>query len=319
MKTLIESLDATTKKSIQLYVENIESTSRSSSKLLEIGVDENTLVISRTNAVELIKKIPFIVGHQTIFRKLKVRPLLDPYEVVHFEERKNWPQDIEMYLKQFKANPHDTTLIFQIAIEMSTPLKKVSGNSGKFSLTGTLINDPSLYRTIALATRDVWGYNTFSGLFFDIKITDRMLALDTAFNLQHHKSILPVRVFSDFVEIEDARQVLVAIDEAEATGSAPILHGITRKLEDLHQDSTERIDQIAGKYPCLAADDWEHEEFGKILLNYYTKSPSDMIEMLGPNVICCPFILPKKFREVFATCLCQDIYSDRFGLHPLIC
>jgi hypothetical protein len=319
MKTVFESLDVTTRKSIQLCIENIESISRSSSKLREVGVDENTLVISSDNAAELIKKIPLIVAHQTIIRKLKIRPLSDPYEVDHFEDRKHWPKNISQYLKQFKANPFDTNVIFQIAIEKSMPLKKVARGSRKFVLTGAFNNDPLLNRTIGLATRDVWGYNTFSGLFHDVKIIERMAKLDTAFNLKHLKSIIPVRVFSDFVDIKDSVEIITSIRESSIGGPGVLLHGVDRDLEELQDELEDVVCQFVEKYPILEGN--TPTDFGSRLLNYYTMPPKKMIRRFGPNIICCPFEVPEALRSTnyVSNCGVKPIQYDSFGHHPLIC
>ena len=145
-----------------------------------------------------------------------------------------------------------------------------------------------------------------------------MSELDTAFNLRHFKSIIPVRVFSDFVEIADNLEIIKAIDEAKANNRLPWLHGISRNLNELRDDLEQAVKQMIDKYPVLGSEC--EAEYAKTLLNFYTMSPSEMIEQLGPNIICCPFEIPEKLRMADFLNLWPDpIYHDRFGLHSLIC
>lgn len=322
MITVAESLHATTGKSIQMCLENAESSSRSPAKLLAAGIDSSVLVISRTNAVELIRKIPAIVGHQTVFRRLEIRPLCDPYEVSHFEERKHWSKAIGKYLEQFKADPLEPNVISRIATEMSVPLKKVSTASAKFILTSVFINDHLLKRTIAMATRDVWGYNTFSGLFLDSTILERMEKLDAAFNLQHCKSIIPVRVFCDLDEILECVDITTSINNAFMGGDGVMLHGLDRDHEELRDELQDYISEFVEKYPILKSEN--PKDFGKLLVNFYTMSPKEMIKRLGPNIICCPFEVPKELHTADNYLLkkwgreAEPIEYDFYGHHPLI-
>lgn len=317
MITVAESLHATTKKSIQLCIENIDCISRSSAKFLSAGIGENALALSSNKAVELVRNIPLIAAHQIVYKKLEIHPLLDPFEVAHFEERRHWSKDIEKYLSQFNVDPLSTNVISEIAIEMSIQLKEVGRSSAKYILIDTFISNPILHRAIGQATRDVWGYNMFSGLFQDIDIVKRMTKLDTAFNLRHCKSIIPVRVFSDFVEITDNVEIIKAIDEAKETNKRPWLHGKSRDLNELRDDLEQAVERMFNKYPGLAD---EPHESAKVLLNFYTMSPSEVIEQLGPNIICCPFELPEKLRlQDYASMLPDPIYYDESGLHPIVC
>lgn len=318
MKTLIETLDATTRNSIQLCIENIKCISRSSAKFISAGIGENALALSSNKAVELVRNIPLIAAHQIVYKKLEIHPLLDPFEVAHFEERRHWSKDIEKYLSQFNVDPLGTNVISEIAIEMSIQLREVGRSSAKYILIDTFINNPILHRAIGQATRDVWGYNMFSGLFHDIDIVKRMTKLDTALNLRHCKSIIPVRVFSDFVEITDNVEIIKAIDEAKETNTRPWLHGRSRNFNGLRDDLEQAVERMIYKYPGLA-DEGEAHECAKILLNFYTMSPLEVIELLGPNIICCPFELPEKLRlQDYANFLPDPIFYDWSGLHPII-
>lgn len=318
MITVAESLHATTKKSIHLCIENIECISRSSAKFLSAGIGENALALSSNKAVELVRNIPLIAAHQIVYKKLEIHPLLDPFEVAHFEERRHWSKDIEKYLGKFNVDPLGTNVISEIAIEMSLQLREVARSSAKHILIDTFISNPILQRAIGQATRDVWGYNMFSGLFQDIDIVKRMAKLDTAFNLRHCKSIIPVRVFSDFVEITDNVEIIKAIDEAKETNTRPWLHGRSRDLNGLRNDLEQAVKQMIDKYPVLGSEC--EAEYAKTLLNFYTMSPSEMIEQLGPNIICCPFEIPEKLRMAdFANLWPDPIYYDCFGLHSLSC
>lgn len=321
MITVSESLHATTRKSIQMCLENAESSSRSPAKLLEAGIDSSVLVISRRNAVELIRNIPAIVAHQTLIRRLEVRPLSDRFEVDHFEERKHWSKEIERYLKQFKVDPVESNVISRIATEISVPLKKVSKASAKYILTGVFINDHLLNRTIAMATRDVWGYNTFSGLFLDSTILERMEKLDAAFNLQHCKSIIPVRVFCDLDEIIECVDLTTSINGAFIGGRRVMLNA-DRDIEEVRNELEEYLFQLVEKYPVLR--DESPDNFGKVLVNFYTMSPKEMIKRLGPSVICCPFKVPKELHTDDTYLLkewdddVEPMEYDSFGHHPLI-
>lgn len=266
--------------------------------------------------MELVRNIPSIAAHQIVYKKLEIHPLLDPFEVAHFEERRHWSKDVEKYLSQFNVDPLSTNVISEIAIEMSIQVREVGRSSAKYILIDTFISSLILHRAIGQATRDVWGYNMFSGLFQDIDIVRRMAKLDTAFNLRHCESIIPVRVFSDFVEITDNLEIIKAIDEAKETNTRPWLHGRSRDLNGLRDDLEQAVEQMIDKYPGLAD---ESHDSAKVLLNFYTMSPLEVIELLGPNIMCCPFELPEKLRlHDYANMLPDPICYDKSGLHPIM-
>lgn len=187
---------------------------------------------------------------------------------------------------------------------LSISMQETVRQGGRYHDTQELLNDINLRLLLASILFEVWGYNTFNGLYHEIKILDLMAKLDTPINLINEESIIPARVFSDFVEIEDNVRLTNNIGQMKIGNMVdPFFAAFSNDLDRDRNTFEEKLRLYVEKYPCLQGQ--RSSRLGKHLLHYYTLEPLEMFNRFGQDIVCFPFRVPEEFKLTDHEIECQ--------------
>jgi hypothetical protein len=282
------------RKSTKLLLRNLRkqmlSTASEAPSLFFKRLQENTLVIPTKQAEEWIDNLPEMLGYQTAVNKLS-RCQVYALERRHFESKFRMVKNIEKYVSKFTNDTLADDFYAQILTQLSVPLNKAISQRGSFLVTHELQASLQLRKLMASILYDVGGYNTFYGIYYERNINELMRAMDTSINLINESSIIPVRIFSDFVEIVQAEELISTICNIKVGNVRDIFYAAFNDDIDIERDEMEaRLFSFVEKYPCLKSK--EFSTLGKHLLDYYTREPLDIISQIGQDVVCFPFRIP---------------------------
>lgn len=284
-------LDDQTTQALWNFQEHISLTSSSPRELFDLDTPD-ALVVSLEQVVEWLINLPRILAHQIATKKLSSCQVY-ALERKHFEDKLKIAGDIGNYLSRFPmVNPLAEDYCFLILNSLSIPVKKAVEEGGQYLITHELQTNLSLRHLVASIIYKVDGYNTFIGIYSEIEIYDLMTKIDTPINLIASESIIPVRVFSDFVEITQAAELVIEICNMKV-GNIRDLY-FAHSSDDIDRDRNIlelKLLSYVDKYPCLAGK--QLSSLGKYLIDHYTLEPLDMINYIGQEIMCFPFSIPK--------------------------
>jgi len=121
-------------------------------------------------------------------------------------------------------------------------------------------------------------------------------SLNTASNLLEYESIIPLHIYCQHMELIELIALHVAVDKCAINASL-----MTGDLEKTNNEFSEfgaklkkELNKWIREYPCLANTplfqmDWK-------LLDEYTKSPEEIVEMFGGDVVCFPYRAPIEMK-----------------------
>lgn len=276
-----------TKRMLKHVIRQMDSSSVKPSRLLAMGITDCAPVISKSSMRELIELLPKVLAYQIVSRKLSTCSVYG-LERERFEELKKYAGRVKEKLALFNLDYTHDDLFFKLIKHKSTTLKK-SSLKFEYVLVDQLISNLFLRRLISYITFDLWGYNGFTGLYLDMEILKRMNLMDTAYSLQSEKSITPLRVFADFVDIHDSIDRLVDISKQNRIDKSVVYF----RSNNLRMDKRElrlKLSQYVEKYPFLSQK--KLEEYPLLVLARYTREPSFIIDELGPDTMCFPYTIP---------------------------
>lgn len=278
------------------------------------AASESNLLISSQDADEWMTNLPLILNHQITTIKLSSRQVYG-LERTHFEEKLEISEHVQKYVNRFgnidiTANDY----CYQILNCLSVSMQQAVVEGGRYHEMQELLNDLSLRMIVASILFEIHGYNTFNGLYYETDILDLMAELDTPINLIHEESIIPVRVFSDFVEIEENVRLIFNICQMKIGNMVdPYFAAFSDDLDRDRNTFEEKLQSYVEKYPCLQGK--RLSRLGNHLLDHYTLQPVDVIGMFGQNIICCPFRIPENFKlteseKIWRAPTCQSDYDQ---------
>jgi hypothetical protein len=251
---------------------------------------ENPLVIEVEDFLKLLDNMPFIL----VYRVAKVKlGCIQVYalEKKNFEEKLACAGNIKRFLNKFPSiDPLSENVFFQMVENRSIPFNEAQKLKGEFLASPDLIANVSLRLIMARILWECDGYNNWYGTYFISETNKMMSRLNIANRLMGEKSILPVAIYHDAIDILQAVDLVNNITDFLSGGEGDPWYS-TDNLERDREILEKKLKRYTEKYPCLAGKDFL--KFGALLLKEYTMNPTQMIERLGPNTIAFPFALLK--------------------------
>lgn len=256
---------------------------------------ESNFLISSKNAEEWLTNLPPVLMHQIVTNKLSSSQVYG-LERAHFEEKRPISRQIEKYVSRFcNADISSNDYCYQILKSLSISMEEAIRHGGRYYETKELLTDINLRLIIASIVFEIWGYNTFTGLYYEINILELMAKLDTPINLINEESIVPVRVFSDFADIEDNVRLINSIGQMKIGHMVdPFFAAFSNDLDRDRNMFEEKLRSLVDRYPCLQGQ--RLDCLGKHLLHYYTLEPLEIFNRFGQDIVCFPFRIPEKFK-----------------------
>lgn len=273
----------------------LSETSKEIKDYLNAGASEGGLLVASPDADEWLTNLPHIIGHQIITTKLSSRNVYG-LERAYFEEKLGISKHIRKYVSRFSdVDISSNDYCYQLLKRMSISMEQADRDGRHYHDMNELLNDSSLRMLIASILFEIGGYNTFNGLYYEIDILALMAKLDTPINLINEETVIPVRVFSDFVEIEQTAELVKDICQIKIGNNVnPHFASFTDEIDLDRYEFEKKLRLYTEKYPCLKG---QHLScLGKYLIHHYTLDPLDMINRHGQEIVCCPFRIPEKFQ-----------------------
>lgn len=277
------------------FRQRLSRTAKEIEEYFTAGAPETNFLIASKDAEEWLTNLAPVLMHQIVTNKLSSRQVYG-LERAHFEEKRPISKHIEKYVNRFSnADITANDYCYQILNSLSISIKEAVHQGGRYHRTQELLTNTNLRLLVASIMFEVWGYNTFTGLYYEIDILKLMAKLDTPINLINEKSIIPARVFSDFVEIEDNVQLIASIGQMKIGNMVdPFFVAFSNDLDRDRNTFEEKLRSYVQRYPCLQGQG--RACLGKHLLHYYTLEPLEMFNRFGQDIVCFPFEVPEKFK-----------------------
>lgn len=122
---------------------------------------------------------------------------------------------------------------------------------------------------------------------------DLLSDTDKAVNFSNEETIIPLQIYCKFLLLA---QLLASLHVfAERIAVAKTLGKKRDDLQTLSKEINELLRHWIEAYPFLSGTPLH--DIDRLLLDFYTRPPSEIIEMFGPDEICFPYEVPDEMKN----------------------